>query len=170
MNLICSQCRDCKIGVIWSYFLDLVRTLAAAFLLSVACLLKMQDNHLAVHYNSPVWRSLMNARSSFFASETVNIFRSLAMFLRWKNVVFITWEIWFSKDRLLSNITPRFLTVEEVTVLPSSCKLWSKRFCVLFLGPISNISVLSEFNRRKLLVIQSFTFLTHSVIIDSLEV
>ncbi len=30
-------------------------------------------------------------------------------------------------------------------------------------GPISNISVLSEFNRRKLLVIQSFIFLTHSV-------
>ncbi len=24
------------------------------FVLSVACLLKMQDNHLAVHYNSPV--------------------------------------------------------------------------------------------------------------------
>ncbi len=44
------------------------------------------------------------------------------------------------------------------------------RFCVLFLGPISNISVLSEFNRRKLLVIQSFIFLTHSVSLDSLEV
>ncbi len=29
--LICCQCRDCKIGVIWSYFLDLVRTLATAF-------------------------------------------------------------------------------------------------------------------------------------------
>ncbi len=28
-----------------------------------------------------------------------------------------------SKDRLLSNITPRFFTVEEVTVHPSSCKL-----------------------------------------------
>ncbi len=27
-NLIGSQCRDCKIGVIWSYFLDLVRTLS----------------------------------------------------------------------------------------------------------------------------------------------
>ncbi len=39
-----------------------------------------------------------------------------------------------------------------------------------FFGPISNISVLSEFNRRKLLVIQSFIFLTHSVSLDSLEV
>ncbi len=97
-------------------------------------------------------------------------FRSLEMFLRWKNDVFVTLEIWFSKHRLLSNITPRFVTVEEVTVHPSRCKLWSKRFCVLFLGPISNISVLSEFNRRKLLVIQSFIFLTHSVSLDSLEV
>jgi len=30
-NLIGNQCRDDKIGIIWSYFLDLVRTLAAAF-------------------------------------------------------------------------------------------------------------------------------------------
>ncbi len=49
------------------------------------------------------------------------MFRSLAMFLRWKNAVFVTLEIWFSKDKLLSNITPRFLTVEEVTGHPSSC-------------------------------------------------
>ncbi len=39
-----------------------------------------------------------------------------------------------------------------------------------FFGSISNISVLSELNRRKLLVIQSFTCLTHSVSLDSLEV
>ncbi len=88
------------------------------------------------------------------------MFCRLEMFLRWKNAVFVTLEIWFSKDRLLSNITPRFLTVEEVTVHPSSCKLWSKRFWVLFFGPISNISVLSEFDRRKLLVIQYFIY-TH---------
>ncbi len=112
----------------------------------------------------------MNAWTSFSASETVNMFLSLAMFQRWKNAVFVTMEIWFSKDRLLSNITPRFLAVEEVKVHPSSCKLWSNKFCVQFLGPISNISVLSEFNRRKLLVIQSFIFLTHSVSLDSLKV
>ncbi len=35
----------------------------------------------------------------------------------------VIWEICFLKDKLLSNITPRFLTVEEVTVHPSSCKL-----------------------------------------------
>ncbi len=32
-------------------------------------------------------------------------------------------NMFFSKDKLLSNITPRFLTVEEVTGHPSSCKL-----------------------------------------------
>ncbi len=69
---------------------------------------------------------VMNAWTSFSASETLNMFRSLEMFLRWKNAVFVTLEIWFSKDKLLSNITPRFLIVEEVTVHPSSCKLWSK--------------------------------------------
>ncbi len=62
------------------------------------------------------------------------------------------------------------MTVEEVTGHPSSCTLSSKRFCVLFFSPISDISVLSEFNRRKLLVIQSFTFLTHDVSLDNLEV
>ncbi len=112
----------------------------------------------------------MNAWTNFSASETLNMFCSLEMFLRWKNAVFVTWEILFSKDKLLSNITPRFLTVEEGTGNPSSYKLWSKRFCVMVLGPISNISVLSEFKRRKLLVIQSFKCLTHSVSLDNLEV
>ncbi len=44
------------------------------------------------------------------------------------------------------------------------------RDCVIFFGPISNISVLSEFKRRILLVIQYFTFLKHSVSLDNLEV
>ena len=34
-HLTGSQCRDDKIGVIYSYFLDLVRSLADAFLLSI---------------------------------------------------------------------------------------------------------------------------------------
>ncbi len=59
----------------------------------------------------------MNAWTSFSASETGNMFRSLAMFLRWKNVVFVTWEIWFSKDKLLSNITPKYLTVDRARKL-----------------------------------------------------
>ncbi len=49
----------------------------------------------------------MNAWTNFSASETLNMFRSLEMFLRWKNAVFVTWEIWFSKDKLLSNTTAR---------------------------------------------------------------
>ncbi len=35
------------------------------------------------------------------------------MFLRWKNAVLQMLETWLSKERLLSNSTPRFLTDEE---------------------------------------------------------
>jgi len=46
------------------------------------------------------------------------------MFLRWKKAVFITYEICFLKDKLLSNITPSSLTVEDgVTVHPSKCRI-----------------------------------------------
>ncbi len=38
----------------WRLFQSLGAKYENAFVLSVACLLKMQDNHLAVHYNSPV--------------------------------------------------------------------------------------------------------------------
>ncbi len=60
---------------------------------------------------------------AFLHQKTGNMFRSLAMFLRWKNAVFVTLEICFSKDKLLSNITPRFLTVEEVTGHPSKLQI-----------------------------------------------
>jgi len=43
------------------------------------------------------------------------------------------------------------------------------RFRVQVFGPISNTSVLAEFNRRKLQVIQYFISLTHSVNLDNLE-
>ncbi len=50
------------------------------------------------------------------------------------------------------------------------CFLFLFLFFFIFFGSISNISVLSKFNRRKVLVIQSFTFLTHFVSLDNLEV
>ncbi len=34
----------------------------------------------------------MNAWTTFSASETLNMIRSLEMFLRWKNAVFVTWQ------------------------------------------------------------------------------
>ncbi len=44
----------------------------------------------------------------------------------WKNVVLQMLETWFSKERLLSNSTPRFLTDgEELTEKPSSVKAFS---------------------------------------------
>ncbi len=46
------------------------------------------------------------------------------MFLRWKNAVLQMLETWLSKERLLSNSTPRFLTdeEEELTEKPSSVR------------------------------------------------
>ncbi len=38
-------------------------------------------------------KKITNPRTSFSASETLNMFRSLTTFIRWKNAVFVTWEI-----------------------------------------------------------------------------
>ncbi len=66
-------------------------------------------------------------------------------------------ETWLSKERLLSNSTPRFLTAdEESTELPSSVRQCSRLLLVGVLGPIINTSVFSEFSSKKLLVIQFF--------------
>ncbi len=61
-------------------------------------------------------------------------------------------ETWLSKERLLSNSTPRFLTDdEESREQPSSVRLCSRLLLVGVLGPISNTSVFSEFSGKKLL-------------------
>ncbi len=66
-------------------------------------------------------------------------------------------EMWLSKERLLSNTTPRFLTDdEESTEQPSSVRQCSRLLLVWFLGPIINTSVFSEFSSKKLFVIQFF--------------
>ncbi len=64
----------------------------------------------------------MNNISAF---DVESIGRSLDMFLRWKNAVLQMLETWLSKERLLSNSTPRFLTdeEEELTEQPSSVKI-----------------------------------------------
>ncbi len=51
-------------------------------------------------------------------------------------------ETWLSKERLLSNSTPRFLTDdEESREQPSSVRQCSRLLLVWFLGPIINTSV-----------------------------
>ncbi len=66
-------------------------------------------------------------------------------------------ETWLSKERLLLNSTPRFLTDdEEFTEQPSSVRQCSRFLLVGVLGPIINTSVFSEFSSKKLLVIQFF--------------
>ncbi len=62
-------------------------------------------------------------------------------------------ETWLSKERLLSNSTPRFLTDDdESREQPSSVRQCSRLLLVWFLGPIINTSVFSEFSSKKLFV------------------
>ncbi len=71
-------------------------------------------------------------------------------------------ETWLSKERLLSNSTPRFLTDdEESTEQPSSVRPCSRLLLLWFLVTIINTSVFSEFSSKKLFVIQSSTM--HSI-------
>ncbi len=66
-------------------------------------------------------------------------------------------ETWPSKDRLLSNSTPRFLTDdEESREQPSSVRPCSSLLTVEVLGLIINTSVFSEFSSKKLFVMQFF--------------
>ncbi len=74
-------------------------------------------------------------------------------------------ETWLSKERLLSNSTPRFLTdEEESTEQPSSVRQCSRLILVGGLGPKINTYVFSELSSKKLLVIQFFFISTmHSI-------
>ncbi len=66
-------------------------------------------------------------------------------------------EIWLSKERLLSNSTPMFLTDDgESTEQPSSVIMG-------VLGPIINTCFFSEFRSKKLLVIHFFISTMHSM-------
>uniref|UniRef100_A0A673IF36 phosphatidylinositol-4,5-bisphosphate 3-kinase n=1 Tax=Sinocyclocheilus rhinocerous TaxID=307959 RepID=A0A673IF36_9TELE len=71
---------------------------------------------------------------------------NLDIFLRWKNAVLQMLETWLSKERLLSNSTPRFLTDdEELTEQPSSLRQCSRLLYAEVLCLIINTSVFSEF-------------------------
>ncbi len=73
-------------------------------------------------------------------------------------------ETWLSKERLLSNSIPRFLTDdEELTEQPSSVRQCFRLLLVWFLGPIINNSVFLEFSSKKLFVIQFFISTMHSI-------
>ncbi len=65
---------------------------------------------------------------------------------RWKNAVLQMLETCFSKERLLSKSTPRFLIDdEEFTEQPSSIRQWSRILHAKVFGPIINTSVSSKF-------------------------
>ncbi len=66
-------------------------------------------------------------------------------------------EMWLSKERLLSNSTPRFLTDDkELTEQPSNVRQCSRLLHAVVFGPIINTYVFSEFSSKKILVIQFF--------------
>ncbi len=72
-------------------------------------------------------------------------------------------ETCFSKERLLSNSTPRFLTDDEDLEQPSSVRQCSRLLHAKVFGPIINTSVFSEFSSKKLLVIQFLISTMHFV-------
>lgn len=72
-----------------------------------------------------------------------NMFYSLEMFLKWMNMFFVTWNMIFSKVKVLSNITPWSLTVwmkKQCIGLDPNCiiKAWLYGFLL----------VLSKFNKK----------------------
>ncbi len=78
-----------------------------------------------------------------------------------KNAVLQMLEMCLSKERLLSNSTPRFLADdEESREQPSSVRQCSRLLLVGLLGPIITPS---EFRSKKLLVIQIFISTMHSI-------
>ncbi len=73
-------------------------------------------------------------------------------------------ETWLSKERLLSNSTPRFLTDdEEPPEQPPSVRQCPWLLLVGVLGPIINTSVFLEFRSKELFVIHFFISTMHSI-------
>ncbi len=80
------------------------------------------------------------------------------------NAVLQMLETWLSKERLLSNSSPRFLNDdEESTEQPSSVRQCSRLLLVGVLDLIINTSLFSEFSSKKLLVIHFFILTMHSI-------
>ncbi len=82
----------------------------------------------------------MKAWSNVSAFDIESIGHNLDIFLRWKNAVLQMLETCFSKERLLSKSTPRFLTDdEEFTEQPSGIRQWSSLLHAKVFGPIINL-------------------------------
>ncbi len=88
----------------------------------------------------------MNAWINVSAFDIESIGRNFHIFLRWKNVVLQMLETWFSKENLLSNSTPRFLTNDkELTEQSSSVRQCFRLLHVEVFGPIIKTFIFSEF-------------------------
>ncbi len=70
---------------------------------------------------------IINVNINVSAFDIESIGRNLYIFFRWKNAVLQMLETWLSKERLLLNSTPRFITDdEESTEQPSSVRQCSR--------------------------------------------
>ncbi len=70
-------------------------------------------------------------------------------------------ETWLSKERLLSNSTPRFLTDdEESREQPSSVRQCSRYYLCGFWSNNKHLCFFSEFSSKKFLIVQFFFVLT----------
>ncbi len=122
----------------WSYFLVLVRTLAAAFWTICSLFIKRAEQP----HNKALQKSNLEVINAWNNISAFDIGLSLDIFLSWKNAVLQMLEMWMTKERLLSNSTPRFLTDdEESTEEPSSVRQFSRLLLLWFLGPAINSSV-----------------------------
>jgi hypothetical protein len=109
------------------------------------------DKHLEV---TKAW---INVSASFLDTK----FLILAMLSRWKKAVLETVLICSSKERSGSRVMPRYFTVLfETTVQPLIVRFNRRSLC--FLGPRTNISVLSEFKSRKFAAILFLMSETHA--------
>ena len=106
--------------------------------------------------------------ASLVASSVSNL-RALPMFTRWKLGDLTILETWAAIVILESNMTPRFLMGLDWTATSASARFMNKRsnLASWVLKPITNTSVLSAFNLRKLEAIQTFTLKHKPQILDT---
>ena len=105
-----------------------------------------------VQYQSKVWTHLLiqGFFCIFFGQKVSGFLQCYVVFaMLWKKAVLETVLICSSKERSGSRVTPRSFTVLfEMIVQPWRSIVRSNRRSLCFLGPRTNISVLSEFKSQ----------------------
>ena len=122
--LIGSQCSCFKTGLIWSYFLVLVTTRAAAFW--TFC--RRSIKNFGSPYRSELALSsleVMNACTNFSVSARDRQTLILLMFLRWKKQALQVLVTCFSSDMYSSKMTPMFFAEVDGSICSPDTSTWS---------------------------------------------